>query len=213
MNNRIYPLTIYWPRKVDIGNGTKDVLHEVLNFRIKTLSIAEYQSVRRENPNAFDLEDSIISSYTVEYPEYFGQSLWSWDEVPAGIQSTLYKKILSLSGLQDDPDPIIVAEVNEYIDSDRFKSDLLIMTAFDSYTLENLESLHIANYLKLLRLAQVKLSRLGFPVDAILNPEEYDAAVAAKNNEKASGNRSVDTYETGKKGRYVELENISYGSR
>lgn len=206
MIERIYPLKIYWPRKIDIGDGKKELMNEVLNFSIRTLTVNQYQQLIRISKDLFDLDDNIIETCVVSAPDYFGPDYWSWDEVPAGIEIILCRKIRSLSGFADDIDPVTLAEVSSYTESPRFRTDLLILTAFDTYTLENLGDTQIANYMKLIELAKAKLFTLGFPPEAILDPEGYSQKLKPKTDPRTA----VETYSTGKKGRSVEVENISY---
>lgn len=155
-------------------------------FTVRTLSRREFRHWTTRFPDPVAFEDHLLREVVLEHPAEFRGRRWDWDDVFAGIVQRVVQEVLALSGFSETPHPEIVARAEQYLAGQESHYDLLIMSAFDSYKLEDIEALSAEQFHKLVGQASRKLYLIGLDPQAILDPEGY-----AQKLKKANGANQV----------------------
>lgn len=168
----VYPVELALPLgyRFDPQKGYVAKCFETLPFVIRTISRKQYRSWTEYNQSMSFLEERVLEECVLSYPAYFGGQPWDWEEIPAGIVDQLVKQVLNMSGWGEAPSPVIQQRVQDYLESEEAKYDLLIMTAFP-YKREELEEMDLEDWQALAGMAPIKLAVVGIDPNLILDPK------------------------------------------
>lgn len=188
---KIIPLRLEVPlgyRVSDDGRCRVPVV-DAFDFKLRILNRKEFKEWNTECKTSDALEAKILKLCVIEHPATFRGQPWNWDDVYAGIVASLTDKLLKVSGFGAEPDPEVIRRVQDYLESDESKYDLIIMMAFN-YTLDQILEMDSETWHIHTGLAQMKLAALGINPDVILEPQSGGrptAVVQAPPQEPARG--------------------------
>jgi hypothetical protein len=143
---------------------------DAFDFKLRILNRKEFKDWNTECKTSDELEVKILEHCVLEHPKTFRGQPWDWDEVYAGVVASITDKILKVSGFGSEPDPEVIRKVQDYLESEESKYDLLIMMAFN-YTLDEVMEMDSETWHIHTGLAQMKLAALGINPDIILEPQ------------------------------------------
>ena len=186
----LYPVTISLPRGW-VGNSRTIVPRfDTYDFTVRPISPRSFQSWRLQyrisawplaranrTPNELEFEDRIVRESVVSHPELYNGQPWDWEQIAFGLHARLVEEILAYSGVLGHLHPTVMAQLNDYFNNERSKTDAVILTATDSYSLEQLDELGPFEYHRLSWMAQEKLKLIGIDPDIILDPQGYEKKV------------------------------------
>lgn len=140
---------------------------ETFDFTIRLLTRGEYRRLYQDGLSGFEFEDAILTAGVVGHPETYQGEPWSWEDLPAGLPSRVAAEILQYSGFDEAKSPVVMEEVQAYLESEEAGYDLMIMTAFGNYRRDELDDLPADEWYRLIGLANRKLAILQ------LDPEVF----------------------------------------
>lgn len=203
-----YPFTVQLERGHQIDHERLKVLrvYESYEFELRSLTRREFEFLRDKHPDMIDFRSAVLDLAVLRTPELFHGQPFAWDAFYAGLAEQVYQKILTLSGFivaGGSMDPDLIEPARRYLGSEEAKYDLLIMTAFKRYGLEDLLDIDPQLWHRLIGLAEAECRVMGLDPDTITNPGNIEKKRALAQAE-AEAQRQLQMMMTRKDGSMVE---------
>lgn len=189
---------IRYPFRVQIENGLRvdhaelKVLriYETFDFELQSMTRAQFQQMEAQFPNKVDFQNAVLDQYVLKTPALFQGRPFVWDDFYAGLAAQVYQKILTLSGFivpGGTMDMDMIEPARQYLTSEEAKYDLLIMTAFPQYKLEDLLNMDPQYWHRLIGMAEAGCRIRDFDPELITNPGNIQRKQALARAEAEAG--------------------------